>query len=483
MATPPAAASPAAASSGADTPADGADAADGGGRARASGRLARGVWSLLLRLLLLRAAATIVVTYSGAVRLAGACRRGWRGASARLERWLSLDADLSERLQYVRCYWWARLRWPIRILALLAALVVAWRHPWRAYAVVVIGVSAGGTYLTPGMPWEAHVTQPQVAGLGGALCFFCWLLPYTSAWLVGIALGSSSCTSRYARGAARLDPATARLGRRPRRPSAQVPFGLGGAAVLVCFSYFPNITWGILAFAAWVLFLLILPKLCLAHRVRDVDLLLPVRLLLGTRGDRGGALRLQPARARLAAHHRAGAALVLPGRCRLPFGVALLWLLFPLLQAMKIYLLKAIENPYGVPPERPPEKLKAPEEAVEVALGGGSHYAVLNSHRAATSAELKACYKRMALLLHPDKNPSEKAPVAFKRVQDAWDALSSPYSRAEYDADVDNGGSASGAAAEEGAADGVAEVEPVMKPEHMPSGPPGLKKRKAPRRR
>ena len=30
----------------------------------------------------------------------------------------------------------------------------------------------------------------------------------------------------------------------------------------------------------------------------------------------------------------------------------------------------------------------------------------------------------MALLLHPDKNPSEKAPVAFKRVQDAWDALS-----------------------------------------------------------
>ena len=33
-----------------------------------------------------------------------------------------------------------------------------------------------------------------------------------------------------------------------------MPFGLGGAAVLVCFSYFPNITWGILAFAAWVLF-------------------------------------------------------------------------------------------------------------------------------------------------------------------------------------------------------------------------------------
>ena len=116
-----------------------------------------------------------------------------------------------------------------------------------------------------------------------------------------------------------------------------------------------------------------------------------------------------------------------------------------------------------------------------MALGGGSHYAVLNSHRAATSAELKACYKRMALLLHPDKNPSEKAPVAFKRVQDAWDALSSPYSRAEYDADVDNGGS--GAAPVEEGADGGEAFEPVMKPEYMPSGPPGLKKRKAPRRR
>ena len=277
-------------------------------------------------------------------------------------------------------------------------------------------------------------------------------------------------------------PAPARL--TPPAPPLQVPFGLGGAAVLVCFSYFPNITWGILAFAAWVLFLLILPKLCLALTEYGTwTYFYPF-------GCFWGHVAIVAA---LFAFNQPVLALPLiivlallwyfPVAVVSLFGVALLWLLFPLLQAMKIYLLKAIENPYGVPPERPPEKLKAPEEAVEVALGGGSHYAVLNSHRAATSAELKACYKRMALLLHPDKNPSEKAPVAFKRVQDAWDALSSPYSRAEYDADVDNGGSASGAAAEEGAADGVAEVEPVMKPEHMPSGPPGLKKRKAPRRR
>ena len=85
----------------------------------------------------------------------------------------------------------------------------------------------------------------------------------------------------------------------------------------------------------------------------------------------------------------------------------------------------------------------------------------------------------------PPLCPPPPLPLAtpHKRMPAPGDALSSPYSRAEYDADVDNGGSASGAAAEEGAADGVAEVEPVMKPEHMPSGPPGLKKRKAPRRR
>ena len=85
--------------------------------------------------------------------------------------------------------------------------------------------------------------------------------------------------------------------------------------------------------------------------------------------------------------------------------------------------------------------LSAPEDA----------RTILHVSASAGEDEIRRAYRRACILLHPDKNPSEKAPVAFKRVQDAWDALSSPYSRAEYDADVDNGGSASGAAAEEGA--------------------------------
>lgn len=62
--------------------------------------------------------------------------------------------------------------------------------------------------------------------------------------------------------------------------------------------------------------------------------------------------------------------------------------------------------------------------------------------------------------------------AAFKKVGDAFAVLSDPLQRAEYDASVDNGEALE---SEDGAlADG--EVRP---PDDMPSGPPGLKKRKA----
>ena len=67
-------------------------------------------------------------------------------------------------------------------------------------------------------------------------------------------------------------------------------------------------------------------------------------------------------------------------------------------------------------------------------------HVALNSYRAASPLELKGSYKRMALLLHPDKNPSEQAVGGFKRVQDAYDTLSDALRRAEYDAELDTGG-------------------------------------------
>ena len=103
-------------------------------------------------------------------------------------------------------------------------------------------------------------------------------------------------------------------------------------------------------------------------------------------------------------------------------------------------------------------------------MGGRTHYEV--TARRLTN-ELKACYKRMALLLHPDKNPHASAAAAFKKVGDAFAVLSDPCERAEYDASIDNGGDGTG---EE---DVTEDGGPVRPPENMPDGPPGLKKRKA----
>lgn len=140
-------------------------------------------------------------------------------------------------------------------------------------------------------------------------------------------------------------------------------------------------------------------------------------------------------------------------------------------------MLKLLESPYGV--AEPPEKVKTAEAALQASTASGcNHYEALNSYRAASPLELKGSYKRMALFLHPDKNRSEQAVVGFKRVQDAYDTLSDPLLRAEYDATLDTGGPASDAdeAAEQAEKDKGVDVP--MRPA-VPDGPPGIKNRRA----
>ena len=48
------------------------------------------------------------------------------------------------------------------------------------------------------------------------------------------------------------------------------------------------------------------------------------------------------------------------------------------------------------------------------------------------AAALRRAYRRLALRLHPDKDPS--AAAAFARLQAAWAALGSPEARAAHDA-------------------------------------------------
>lgn len=96
-----------------------------------------------------------------------------------------------------------------------------------------------------------------------------------------------------------------------------------------------------------------------------------------------------------------------------------------------------------------PSLISFVEEQAE--LGGGSFavendveveedptpdlYAVLGVARDANEAELKAAYRRLSRLLHPDKHTraSTAAEAAFGRLTAAYNVLSDPHRRAIYD--------------------------------------------------
>ena len=61
-------------------------------------------------------------------------------------------------------------------------------------------------------------------------------------------------------------------------------------------------------------------------------------------------------------------------------------------------------------------------------------YRVLGLERYASCDDVKRAYRRLALLLHPDKNRAEGAEEAFKALNAAFDTLSCPHQRAAYDA-------------------------------------------------
>ncbi|MDP3209183.1 MAG: molecular chaperone DnaJ [Rhodoglobus sp.] len=61
------------------------------------------------------------------------------------------------------------------------------------------------------------------------------------------------------------------------------------------------------------------------------------------------------------------------------------------------------------------------------------HYEVLGVERTATPEEIKKAYRRLARELHPDVNPSADASERFKEVTHAYDVLSDPRERQQYD--------------------------------------------------
>src|SRR5947208_11881068 len=62
------------------------------------------------------------------------------------------------------------------------------------------------------------------------------------------------------------------------------------------------------------------------------------------------------------------------------------------------------------------------------------YYEVLGVQRAATDAEMKASYRKLAMKWHPDRNPGDKdCEHHFKEINEAYDVLKDEQKRAAYD--------------------------------------------------
>ena len=63
----------------------------------------------------------------------------------------------------------------------------------------------------------------------------------------------------------------------------------------------------------------------------------------------------------------------------------------------------------------------------------GDHYAALGLAAHATLADIKRAFRQKASFYHPDRNTAADAALRFREVQQAYDVLSDPERRQQYD--------------------------------------------------
>nr|XP_006629390.1 PREDICTED: dnaJ homolog subfamily C member 14 [Lepisosteus oculatus]XP_015199808.1 PREDICTED: dnaJ homolog subfamily C member 14 [Lepisosteus oculatus] len=93
----------------------------------------------------------------------------------------------------------------------------------------------------------------------------------------------------------------------------------------------------------------------------------------------------------------------------------------------------APESPGGTGRCQPGQELERLLALAQVPEEELDPFKVLGLEASATDTELKRAYRQLAVLVHPDKNKHPRAGEAFKVLRAAWDIVSNPETRREYE--------------------------------------------------